>query len=278
MVEVFNKPPLVSVVMPAFNTAQYIEDAVQSVLSQTYLNFELIVLDDASIDGTGDIVSAMARKDSRIHFYRNKENLGIAGNRNKGATLAAGKYLAWQDADDISLSDRLSLQVKFMEEHPAVGIMGGSIQLFNDSGDLGLRRYPLSDQLIRQAVFKYSPITQPAAMIRLDALKRVGFYDLECPPAEDLDMTFRIGSYYQLANIPEVLVRYRVSPYSATAKSQKRMEKISNKIRWRYSDAPGYSFQKSDFIFNALHLASIYLVPTKLKFWLFSIWRDNHSK
>jgi hypothetical protein len=156
--------------------------------------------------------------------------------------------------------------------------MGGSIQLFDNSGILGLRRYPLSDRLIRQAIFKYSPITQPAAMVRVDALDKVGPYDLAYPPAEDLDMTFRIGSHYQLANIPEVLVQYRVSSSSATAKSQKHMEKISNKIRWRYSDSPAYNFRKSDFIFNALHLVSIYLIPTKLKYWLFSIWRDEFSK
>jgi len=273
-----NALPLVSVVMPAFNAGQYIGASIQSILLQSYSNFELIIMDDASTDNTAAVVSDIAINDGRVHLYRNKENLGIAGNRNKGASLAIGKYLAWQDADDISLPNRLALQVKFMEEHPAVGIMGGSIQLFDSSGDLGLRHYPLSDQLIRRAIFKYSPITQPAAMVRVNALAKVGPYDLECPPAEDLDMTFRIGSHYQLANIPEVLVRYRVSPFSATAKLQKRMEKISNKIRWQYSGSPAYNFQISDFIFNALHLVSIYLVPTRLKFWLFSIWRNEFSK
>lgn len=270
--------PLVSVVMPAFNAEQYIQESIQSILSQSFSNLELIIIDDASTDNTVLVVSKMALNDSRIRLHQNQVNLGIAGNRNKGLSFATGKYLAWQDADDISESYRLGLQVHFMEKHPEVGMMGGSIQLFNDSGNLGVRRYPLLDKLIRQAIFKFSPIAQPAAMIRIDALKKVGSYDLDFPPAEDLDMTFRIGIHYQLANIPEVLVRYRVSAFSATSKSQMRMEKITNDIRWRYASSPEFSFGISDFIFNWLHLASIYLVPTKLKFWLFGIWRDDRSK
>jgi len=261
--------------MPAFNAGKYIKEAIQSILGQSYQNFELIVIDDCSNDDTAKIIFDLAALDARIRPYRNKQNLGIAGNRNKGVGLSQGKYLAWQDADDISVPNRLAMQSEFLELNPQVGIIGGGLELFSEDGILGYRRYPHSDELIRRNIFRYSPISQPAAMIRTEALRKVGPYDLTLPPAEDLDMTFRIGEHYQLSNLTETLVRYRVSDTSATAISQRRMEVNTLKIRYKYAHSSAYQVGLIGALFNIAHLISLWTIPASFKRWIFTKLRDT---
>lgn len=267
-------PALVSVLVPAYNAERFLNETIQSILGQTLSNFELLIIDDFSKDGTYEIASKWASLDNRITAIRNPKNLGIAGNRNKAISLARGKYIAWQDADDISLPNRLSLQAKFMDDNPLVGIVGGSLELFSGDRVIGYRHYPQFDSLIRNNIFLYSPITQPAAMIRAEALHQVGVYDLALPPAEDLDMTFRIGERYQLANLPTVLVRYRVSEASATAVSQRNMEINSLKIRFKYARSSAYRIGFFGLLFNFAHFISLWTIPANMKRWIFTKLRD----
>lgn len=265
----------ISVVMPAFNAEQYIAESIQSILDQSFHNFELIIIDDASTDRTLEILYEYAKKDSRIRVFNNEKNLGIAGNRNLGVSLALGKYLAWQDADDISLSYRLEQQYHFLETHPEVGIVGGYLELFSGDNILGVRRYAEGDLALRKSIFKYSPVAQPAAMIRKDVLDGVGIYDLSYPPAEDLDMTFRIGMISKLANIPRILIRYRVSATSATGKSLKTMELNTLRIRRKYLFKAPYQASAIDVAYNLAHFLSIYIVPGRWKTKVFSLLRDT---
>ena len=265
----------ISVVMPAFNAELYIAESIQSILEQSFDDFELIIIDDASTDKTLDILNEYVKKDSRIRVFSNEKNLGIAGNRNLGVSLALGKYLAWQDADDVSLPYRLEQQHQFLETHPEVGIVGGYLELFSGDDIRGVRRYAEGDFALRTSMFKYSPIAQPAAMIRKDVLDRVGIYDLSYPPAEDLDMTFRIGMLSKLANIPKILIRYRVSETSATGKSLKTMELNTLRIRRKYLFKTPYQASVMDIAYNLAHFLSIYLVPGKWKIKLFSLLRDT---
>lgn len=265
----------ISVVMPAFNAEQYIAESIQSILEQSFDNFELIIIDDASTDMTLEILREYANKDSRIRVFSNEENLGIAGNRNLGVSLSAGKYIAWQDADDVSLPYRLEQQYHFLETHPDVGIVGGYLELFSGDNIQGVRRYAVGDLALRKSMFKFSPVAQPAAMIRKDVLDRVGIYNLSYPPAEDLDMTFRIGMFSRLANIPKILIRYRVSETSATSKSLKTMELNTLRIRSKYLFKAPYRANTIDVAYNLAHFLSIYLVPGKWKIKLFSMLRDD---
>jgi glycosyltransferase involved in cell wall biosynthesis len=224
------------------------------------------------------VIQAFAHNDSRICAYKNSKNLGIAGNRNKGVSLATGKYLVWQDADDISMPKRLEKQYRFMEAHPDVGIVGGQIELFRGQKALGVRKYPLDDAALRRCIFRYSPIAQPAAMVRLDALREAGEYNLRFPPAEDIDMTFRIGEHYDLANIEEVVVRYRESETSATFTRLRKMELSTLEIRRKYSVSAHYQMTLGDRIYNWLHFISVWLVPPRLKIQLFNLWRNSSAR
>jgi glycosyltransferase involved in cell wall biosynthesis len=270
--------PLVSVVIPAYNAEPFLAGAVDSILRQTYPHFEIVVIDDASTDGTWAVAQRLASMDPRIRTYRNDRNLGIAGNRNRGVTLARGKYLAWQDADDLSMPSRLEKQVRLLEAHPEVAIVGGYIELFRGTTTLGVRKYAPDDASLRRCIFRYSPIAQPVAMLRLDALRRAGEYDLRYPPAEDLDMTFRLGERHRLANVQEVLLRYRESDASATFTRLRKMESNTVAIRRHFSTSPAYRMTWGDWLFNLAHRASIRLVPPRLKIRLFSLWRDSASR
>jgi glycosyltransferase involved in cell wall biosynthesis len=270
-----NYPPLISVLMPAYNASSYIDQTIESVLNQKLADFELLIIDDCSVDKTYEVANKWTHLDSRVRVIQNSSNLGIAGNRNKAVSLAKGKYIAWQDADDISFPNRLALQSSYLELHPQVAIVGGGLEIFSGGRTLGYRRYPKSDNAIRRAIFRYSPIAQPTAMIRSDALHKVGAYDLSLPPAEDLDMTFRIGEHYELANLAEILVRYRVSDTSATAVTQRRMEVNTLRIRFKYATSCAYQIDFFGALFNVIHLISLWTVPAGLKIWLFAKLRDT---
>jgi glycosyltransferase involved in cell wall biosynthesis len=265
----------VSVVIPAYNAERFLPAAVDSILGQSFREFELIIVDDCSTDATWDIAQRYASGDARIRVYRNARNLGIAGNRNRGVSLAAGRYLAWQDADDISLPTRLEKQARFLDAHPEVAIVGAYIELFRGDVTLGVRRYPADDATMRRCIFRYSPLAQPAAMIRLDALRGVGDYDLRYPPAEDIDMTFRLGRHHRLGNIEEVLLRYRESEGSATFTGLRKIEMSTVAIRLRNRRAPGFHMTVGDALYTALHCCSIWLVPPRWKIRAFNLWRNS---
>lgn len=264
----------VSVLTPAYNVEKYIAETIESISSQSFKDFEFIILDDRSTDKTLEIANEYAKKDSRIKVFQNEVNLGIAGNRNKLLTLAKGEYIAWQDSDDISLPDRLEKQVKVLDEKREVGIVGGGLQLFNEKGDLSKRLFAEDDLTLRISIFRYSPIAQPSAMVRKEVFETVGNYDLKMPPAEDLDMSFRIGMHYEFANVPEVVVRYREHPTSATFTKLKVIETNTIAMRLLYANTEFYKMTFIDEMYNLLQYVSIFFIPTKLKIWLFNLIRN----
>lgn len=265
---------IVSVIIPAYNAEKYLAEAIESVLTQSFKNYELIIIDDGSSDRTNEVISRYTARDSRIVALKNPANLGIAATRNHGLKIATGKYVAWQDADDISMPDRLQVQVDFLDLHPDVGIVGGNLEIFSGNSVVEMRKYPEEDSEIRKCIYKYSPIAQPSAMIRADLFKRAGNYDLKLPPAEDLDMTFRIGAFSKLANLPVTLIKYRISDGSATSMMSRKMELNSLKIRFKYASVDGFQMSIGDLVFNVLHFISIWLIPFSVKIYLFRLFRQ----
>ena len=267
-----NKKPLVTVITPAYNAEKFIVEAIDSVLNQTYKEFEYIIIDDCSTDKTLKIAQTYAKKDKRVRVYKNEKNLGIAGNRNKGVSLAKGKYIMWQDADDISISDRMENQVNILEKNKDMGIVGGALLFFDEKGEHGRREYPTNDLELRKIIYRYSPVAQPAAMIRKSILDECGEY--KYPPTEDLDMSFRIGRISKFANLDKIVIKYRESEGSATYSQLRRMEKNTLKIRWN-NRSSGYRVGLKDIFFNLAQAVSLFLIPSKLKIALFKKIRNT---
>lgn len=261
--------------MPAYNAEKYIDEAITSILNQTFTNFEFIIRDDCSTDDTWKIIKKYGKLDKRIIVRKNLKNLDIGANRNELIKESRGKYIAWQDADDVSLPDRLKQQYSFLEKHKKVGIVGGYLQFFNDSGDISIRKYAANDASLRKNIFRYSPVAQPVAMLRMQALNKAGVYNPAYPPAEDIDMSFRIGENYLFANIPRILLKYRITSASATAQRLRKIELITLLVRWKNRHNTMYMASLFDYIYNILQFVSIFLISQKIKIFLFNKMRNS---
>lgn len=196
--------------MPVYNGEKYIGQAIDSILSQSFGDFELIVIDDGSTDKSAEIVGSYS--DKRVRYVANPTNLGLAGARNRTIEVSNGDYLAWLDSDDISLPDRLLKQVALLDEHPNVGLCGTWVRTLGlDSEQVW--QYPSEAGFVRARMLFDDPIATSAAMIRRGCLSAEEFcFDTRFPPAEDYDLWERVSRTNGVCNIPEVLTLYRIHP------------------------------------------------------------------
>lgn len=200
--------PLVSAIMPVYNGVNYIAAAIESIQKQTLQNWELIVVDDGSTDGTGEVVAAF--DDKRISYFHMAENKGRGIARSKAINLAKGEFIAICDADDISLPDRFRLQVNFLGRHPDIAAVSGQILHFTD-GNLPWRHihFPVEKEAISE-MFKRGQmaLAHCACMIRTTVFA-VEHYDTAFSFIEDLELFIRLNARYAMANLDDVLVHYR---------------------------------------------------------------------
>jgi glycosyltransferase involved in cell wall biosynthesis len=266
--------PKVSVLMPAYNSEKYVSEAIESILKQTFTEYEFLIIDDGSKDKTWEIIQEYAKKDRRITATKNDKNLGISSTRNKLTLHAKGKYVVWQDADDISMEYRIDHQFKYMEENPEIGISGGYLQFFDERGDLSIRKYPSEDRILRKKIFRYSPCPQPAAIIRRECFEVTGYFPMNSPVAEDLAMSFQIGTEYKFGNLEEVLIKYRQVKSGATFSKLRIIELYTIFLRYLY-DGNGFQMTFADRVYNFVQYLSVFLIPTKLKIKIFNLLRNS---
>jgi glycosyltransferase involved in cell wall biosynthesis len=269
------KKPNISVVMPAYNAEDFIAEAIDSILGQTCQDFELIIIDDASTDKTSVIIEQYTKKDNRLRVYRNKSNKGIGANRSYGVKLAKGRYICWQDADDISIPERLQLQKDYLDNHPSVGVVGGFIEFFDEKSTGPVRTYAETDSSLRKSIFRYNPVAQPASMFRRECFDKVGLYDESYKVSEDLEMLFRVGVYYEFANVQQVVLKYRQLESSLTRSNLRRMESTTLKLRKEYSRNSAYTFTFFDRLFNLVQQLTLILMPTGIRMSVFRIIRGD---
>jgi glycosyltransferase involved in cell wall biosynthesis len=209
--------PRVTVLMPVYNGKAYLAGAIQSILDQTFQDFELLIMDDGSTDGSSDLVLSFA--DPRIRLLRNATNLGLVATLNKGLGLAQGDYIARMDCDDLSFSHRLERQVAFMDQNPEIGIAGSWFKrLGADEGTIAYRA--IDDAEIRFSLIFRTTLQHSSVIIRRAILVEHQLeYDVRFQYAEDYEFWIRCGRYTKLANIPEILVAYRFHPENVSSKN-----------------------------------------------------------
>jgi glycosyltransferase involved in cell wall biosynthesis len=271
-----DRAPSVTVATIAYNAASYLEECVRSIQRQTFDDYEHVIVEDGSSDGTLELACALAAEDPRIRVEQNAGNLGIARARNRAVSLARGEFLAWLDADDIAMPTRLERQYRVLRDADDIGIVGGYLEFFDETGSLSVRKYPVGDAEARRMLFKFVSVSEPAAMIRSSVLRQCGDYNPRYPPSADLDMLFRIAAVSRLANVPEVVVRYRRSATQATSTKLRVMEKRTLEIRWRNRRGP-IRPSASDVMFNIAHALSLYLLPQRLKLALVECIRNSRA-
>jgi glycosyltransferase involved in cell wall biosynthesis len=215
---------LVSVILPCYNAEAYIMAAIQSILEQTYTNFELIIIDDESTDKTVEVIQTI--NDSRIQLIQKPKNTGYTDSLNMGLSIASGKYIARMDADDISEPNRLEKQVDHLETHPDCILCGCWITLIPQNT---IHTYPVEHDAIVEELFSRNSFAHPGVMMRKSIIDAHTLrYDRTFEPTEDYELWTRMMVLGKLYTIPEVLLRYRtheqqISNYKATLQKQNRL-------------------------------------------------------
>ena len=214
--------PTVSVLMPVYNAARYVAEAVESILGQTFADFELLIVDDGSTDRSRAILERYQARDERIRLT-SRPNTGYAVALNELLGLARGELVARMDADDVALPQRLARQVDYLRAHPDVVCVGTAVHFIDEAGRFLRDGHPGMDHeaIQERALAGDCPLNHPSVMMRRAALEAVGSYHPEFEPAEDLDLWLRLGEVGFLTNLPEVLMKYRQHTESFSERHQR---------------------------------------------------------
>jgi glycosyltransferase involved in cell wall biosynthesis len=214
-------PPQISVVMPVYNGAQFLATALDSILSQTFTDFECLVINDGSTDDTGEILAHYQQRDVRIRVLQQPQNLGLVAALNRGCLEARGVYIARMDADDVSLPTRFARQVAYLEHHPEVDLCGTWIRYINEQGNETGHVWhpPTNAAVLAWALHFGSTVAHPSWLMRRRLPIEIGYYrslQFEDYNFEDYDFLLRMSLKAKLGNVPEELLLYRYWSQSKT--------------------------------------------------------------
>lgn len=216
------KRELVSVIMPVYNAEDHIRESIESVLNQTYSNFEFIIIDDGSTDSSLEIIKQY--NDERIKVLE-QDNRGVAISLNKGISISKGTLIARQDSDDISLPNRFEKQCEFMNANPNISLLGTYSQLIDEENNV-IKSYtaPSENNKLRDLTFKKNPFIHGSVMIRKEILKKCGLYREQFLLSQDYDLWLRISEVGEISMLPDFLYKYRIwkNSVSSTKTALKR--------------------------------------------------------
>ncbi|MBP5406286.1 glycosyltransferase family 2 protein [bacterium] len=236
--------PLLSVLMPVFNSELFVAEAIESILSQTFNDFEFLILDDASTDNSFKITKDFESKDSRIKVYQNEKNLGVVESRNKLINLSKGKYIAWIDSDDIAIKNRFEKQINFLETHPAIGLVGAWL-IKCDKFCNPQQIWPMETdpEKLQVDLFFHSPFSTVVMIRRSDLPDKL--YDSRFPVAEDYDLYCRIAEKSGVANLGLPLLKFREN-YKSLSHTTKVMEDRSSLVIKEHAERLGITLDEKD--------------------------------
>lgn len=259
--------------MAVYNGEEFLGSSILSVLNQSYKNFEFIIVNDGSTDGSLKIAEDFQRNDNRIKIINNAQNLGLTKSLNVGFLASKGEYIARLDSGDISLPERIERQVEFLDENKNIGLVGTWMYIINTKGEI-LRaiKYPTNDKAIKKALINYNPFAHSSIMLRRSMLPRIDIYDEGYRYTQDYKLYVDLYPYTEFANLPITLVKYRLSPNSITSSKNKKQMSFANKARIRAIQLGYYS--KWNYIY-VIKYYLISLIPTKLKFLIKKIYENT---
>ena len=216
-------PPVVSILMPVYKTAPYLREAMDSILSQTFTDFELIILNDCSPDNADEILDTYT--DSRIVRYKGEKNVGLSNILNVGIGMAQGEYIARMDSDDLSMPDRLQIQLDFLEAHLDIDLVSAGMQLFGAKDEVWIREQ--NPEKVKIEALFHSPILHASSMWRRMRFEENGLkFRQEMVPSEDYDLWTRaMVKGLKLVNLRQVLYKYRIHQAQATTRIDLTAEK-----------------------------------------------------
>ncbi len=226
----------ISVVMPAYNAEKYIGQAIESILNQTYRDFELIIVNDGSTDNTKNII--LSYKDERIIYLENEKNSGIVITLNKGLDNAKGEYIARMDADDISKNDRFEKQIDFLEKNKEIALLGSGICIFGENTEETNRVFTNDSEQLKAELIFNSSIAHPTVMIRKSVLDENNLrYNVEFAGAEDYYLWWEISKKGKICTLSDILLNYRIHSSQITKKKDARYFSLMRRLmETRFND------------------------------------------
>ncbi len=246
-----NAKPAISVLMPVYNAERYVAEAVESILNQSFADFEFLILDDGSTDRSLKILQQYAAQDARIQLT-SRPNRGLVVTLNELLTQAKADLIARMDADDVALPDRFARQVEFLQAHPEVVCVGGAQDWIDEAGRFLIHHAEVEQDAEIQPLILTGqiPINHPSVLMRRAAVVQVGGYDASTYPAEDLDLWLRLGEVGALANLRETVLKYR--QHERSISELKQIEQIQQRRQvceraWQRRGISGqYQFQETE--------------------------------
>ena len=236
------KQPLISVIMSTYNEEKYIETSLKSLLNQTFKEFEIIIVDDASTDNTKQLIQGL--QDERIHLICNEENRGLTKNLNKALKYVTGKYIARMDGDDIAFPTRFEKQVQYMEKHPETMLVSCYTKSFGDS-DL-VFALPDDSEVLRVRMLVRPVYAHPGFMMRRELIEAGYQYNEEYRTAQDYEFASRVAEKYKIGLVPEVLLLYRVHKKQISAKAGNQQFNNADKIRKHQLERLGIQLSETE--------------------------------
>ncbi len=220
------KNPKVTVLMSVFNGEKYLNEAIDSILGQTFKDFEFLIVNDGSTDKTAEILESS--NDPRIKIINNEKNIGISKSRNKGLKIAKGKYIAVMDADDISLPLRLEKEVGFLEQNKNIGLVGTNYLIINEEAKAlySVKRIAEYKEL-KLKLLEENQFAHGCIMFRKECIKQVGYYREEFMLALDYDFILRISEKFEVSNIQEFLYKWRININSVSVRKKALQDKYA---------------------------------------------------
>lgn len=227
--------PRVSVIMPVYKEGRFLANAIESILTQTFQNFELLLICDDLKDSTRVLLNKFAQKDPRIKIHMNTIRLGLVASRNKGCLLARGEYLNQMDSDDISDSQRLQVQIDYLDNYPDIGAVGTGNIYINESGNV-IRKFqiPSSPGVVKWTLFFENKLAQSTILIRKDLIQKLGYYNENYTVSEDYDLWIRASRISKIAIIPKTLLQYRIHKGNVSRSARDEMNTCATEINRRF--------------------------------------------
>lgn len=220
--------PKISVILPVYNASAFLKKAMDSIIDQTYTDWELIVINDGSTDNSEEII--LSYTDKRIRYYNNEANLGLIASLNKAILLCSGEYIARMDADDISDPERFAKQINFLDKNTDYAMCGSFAQIIDDRENITGKIIHVTDNDYLKVNLLFSvPFVHPSMMIRSEIFNEV-LFDKEYIHAEDYDLWTRISRKHKVANIPDFLIKYRWHETNVSVTNSKKQEEVKDRI------------------------------------------------
>ncbi|PXV62510.1 glycosyl transferase family 2 [Dysgonomonas alginatilytica] len=217
-----------SVIMPVFNAERYLREAIDSIINQSYTDWELIIINDGSIDCSENIIKSYT--DTRLRYYKNEQNIGLIQTLNKGIDLCKGAYIARMDADDIAEKDRFGIQIAFLENNKEYALCGSDAKVIDENNiETGKILNLQSNEYLQINLLFSVPFIHPTILIRSEVLKD-NYFDTEYKHAEDYELWCRIANSHKVANIGNFLLRYRWHSSNVSVTNSEKQEEIKNRI------------------------------------------------